>query len=311
MTTPTTNPPQGQHNPDNLESPGEGWSFLTAEQFEAGKLTIAKTHEMEFWHDSYWSCVTNYPLFNKDCTYRIRPKPSPTPAREKVIEELADRWINNLRTDQDLSLRGMLISALSELAVGEESAWRQALDTIAAIVSPATEFKTPSDYVLAVEQYAADVLQTESRLSSLTRELEEARERAADREQWREKCGEYARENEDLIETRRLLREDRDTLSAELLALRGQQEWQPIETAPKDGSRILFYDSMSSGLIFAGWWDEKFDLKYEEGSDEETYIGAWTDDAVESFSYEETCSYEPTHWKPLPRPPLTQTGEEG
>lgn len=77
--------------------------------------------------------------------------------------------------------------------------------------------------------------------------------------------------------------------------------WQPIKTAPKDGTRIMFYDPMSSGLVHAGCWDAKF--KSEFVGDELVYIGAWTDFAVESFSYEEYAEYNPTHWMPLPMAP--------
>ena len=96
-----------------------------------------------------------------------------------------------------------------------------------------------------------------------------------------------------------------DSLAADNARLQAKVEahWQPIETAPKDGTRILFYDPMSSGLIMSGWWDKMFELHYDQAKDETIEIGAWTDGCVLSFGYEETCSYEPTHWKPLPPPP--------
>ena len=77
-------------------------------------------------------------------------------------------------------------------------------------------------------------------------------------------------------------------------------EWQPIETAPKDGSKILIYDGDD---IYAAWWEPKFHLGVSENAEEFTYLGAWTDDAVASFNYEETFEYQPTHWMPLPAEP--------
>ena len=72
-------------------------------------------------------------------------------------------------------------------------------------------------------------------------------------------------------------------------------EWQPIETAPRDGF-ILLYGSMipdsgsdelriESPLAFAGYWDDLDD--------------AWCSIA----SSWRGPFYEPTHWTPLPEPP--------
>lgn len=78
--------------------------------------------------------------------------------------------------------------------------------------------------------------------------------------------------------------------------------WREIKTAPKNGTKILFYDPKSK-TIFAGWWDKAFELRYDKVLDDTVEIGAWTDGAVSSFAYEETCSYQPTYWMPLPEPP--------
>lgn len=78
--------------------------------------------------------------------------------------------------------------------------------------------------------------------------------------------------------------------------------WKPIKTAPKDGSRILFYDSSANGKVFAGVWDAKFEITGVTIS-RTKYRGAWTDYRVASFGYEEYCEYSPTHWMPLPEPP--------
>lgn len=60
--------------------------------------------------------------------------------------------------------------------------------------------------------------------------------------------------------------------------------WQPIETAPKDGTRVK--------LRFATGLDE-------EGTFRTTYGGEWH---VKSFTHLPWAN-EPTHWMPLPEPP--------
>ena len=79
--------------------------------------------------------------------------------------------------------------------------------------------------------------------------------------------------------------------------------WQPIETAPKDGTRILLYDPMTSGLIYAGCWDARFESNWNEEADDLEYFGKWTAYEVQSWNDEEYAALAPTHWMPLPTPP--------
>lgn len=71
-------------------------------------------------------------------------------------------------------------------------------------------------------------------------------------------------------------------------------EWQPIETAPKDGTPIWLYTA--SGQC-EGYWN----------------YGEWVQDAI-YCTYDGTggpafeCS--PTHWMPLPPPPVHQEEEK-
>jgi hypothetical protein len=59
--------------------------------------------------------------------------------------------------------------------------------------------------------------------------------------------------------------------------------WQPIETAPRDGSQILAWDG--DELLIAWWCDG----------------GRWISDNLQQYHPGE---YEnPTHWQPLPSPP--------
>lgn len=65
--------------------------------------------------------------------------------------------------------------------------------------------------------------------------------------------------------------------------------WQPIETAPKDGSSVLCYAPIygAPARILVMRWD---DGNY-------TKAPCWRTD-VHSF-----VQFEPTHWQPLPQPP--------
>jgi hypothetical protein len=75
-------------------------------------------------------------------------------------------------------------------------------------------------------------------------------------------------------------------------------DWQPIETAPKDGTRILLWDT--DEVVIAKWDD--ISMGGAEG---------WQITVVNMLSglkhYE--AAFNPTHWMPLPEPPrdmLTQ-----
>jgi hypothetical protein len=68
------------------------------------------------------------------------------------------------------------------------------------------------------------------------------------------------------------------------------QTWQPIETAPKDGTRIVALSNKKGlGLPSFIHWDD----------------GAWC-----GMTYEDEkrlVIYDPTHWMPLPTPPTEET----
>jgi len=68
-------------------------------------------------------------------------------------------------------------------------------------------------------------------------------------------------------------------------------EWQPIETAPKDGRRILLG---REGWCEVGRW--ALDYECRQNADP----GAWSDD--HDYGGPEDDSW-PTHWTPLPEPP--------
>jgi hypothetical protein len=66
-----------------------------------------------------------------------------------------------------------------------------------------------------------------------------------------------------------------------------QSQWQPIETAPKDGTEVLLYEKGSINIGCYDW------CEFENGS-----FKHWTglSDSLEN----------PTHWQPLPTPPQEQ-----
>ena len=66
-------------------------------------------------------------------------------------------------------------------------------------------------------------------------------------------------------------------------------EWQPIETAPKDGTKVLFWHN---GDIHLAWWRKN--ILGQEG------FGGY------GWSYAEFSM--PTHWMPSPEPPKAETG---
>lgn len=74
-------------------------------------------------------------------------------------------------------------------------------------------------------------------------------------------------------------------------------EWQPIETAPKDGTHILAY--MENAVIEAWWEDTSYGNPEYEGR------GEWECPNLSSHGCG-CCSIfndAPTHWMPLPHAP--------
>lgn len=77
-------------------------------------------------------------------------------------------------------------------------------------------------------------------------------------------------------------------------------EWQTIEMAPKDGTRILIFSpgyAQGRGLVDLVGWRVPEPFGREPN---------WTTDSQGpgySGTYDDT--WAPTHWMPLPAPPLT------
>lgn len=74
---------------------------------------------------------------------------------------------------------------------------------------------------------------------------------------------------------------------------RAALEWQPIETAPKDGTRILI---TNGGWVQLGWYSHSFWLGRLSKE------GAWVcDDPRDSHALVDEDA--PTRWRSLPPPP--------
>jgi hypothetical protein len=80
--------------------------------------------------------------------------------------------------------------------------------------------------------------------------------------------------------------------------------WQPIDTAPKDGTDIIVgYDCGSVWIVHVAWWRQLEDWMRHDPE--------WSDDDVAWWSYTNNPVTQerldghrtPTHWMPLPEPP--------
>lgn len=71
--------------------------------------------------------------------------------------------------------------------------------------------------------------------------------------------------------------------------------WRPIETAPKDGTRVLVYqeDEASDMTPQIAWW---ITWHGEEG-----WHICWDNEPLQNNS----AFAPPTHWAPLPEPPAS------
>lgn len=100
-------------------------------------------------------------------------------------------------------------------------------------------------------------------------------------------------------------RVSQDTVDAlvELVRNGGGAGWLPIESAPKDRKPILVAggtfehpDSMGGPTEF-------------KGVSIATWSSTWDQWEGESTSHDDCFSHEPTHWQPLPAPPLVDGGK--
>lgn len=69
--------------------------------------------------------------------------------------------------------------------------------------------------------------------------------------------------------------------------------WMPIESAPKDGTRVLIWQ----GEAYVAWFEREYAWV--------SHGGAWISERYRSDTYE----YAPTHWQPLPKPPVSEASK--
>ena len=89
--------------------------------------------------------------------------------------------------------------------------------------------------------------------------------------------------------------------------------WQPIETAPKDGTRVLLFwpsyaynlDEDGTPLIDLGWHTHSYRVESAHASRENLDLlqDHWTNTDERDCYGLMRPSNQPTHWMPLPEPP--------
>jgi hypothetical protein len=88
------------------------------------------------------------------------------------------------------------------------------------------------------------------------------------------------------------------------------EAWQPIETAPKDGTVVLL---CRDKRVTAGHWEpERWPTAAEHHSTTGEYLGQFeTGECVEAWWYSEDGGFcnksPPTHWMPFPPAPTKGT----
>lgn len=78
----------------------------------------------------------------------------------------------------------------------------------------------------------------------------------------------------------------------------GVSEWRTIDSAPKDGRKILAF---GDGDIFIAWWWTPDPLVILEDADECKPSAEWVSNDYHADTMDSVG--QPTHWQPLPSPP--------
>ncbi len=81
--------------------------------------------------------------------------------------------------------------------------------------------------------------------------------------------------------------------------LEQKKEWRPIETAPKDGTLVLVINGEKGGYLTEPCQIGTAFFGLASYEDE-----AWSFEWKSNACCDEVSSYIPTHWMPLPKPPI-------
>lgn len=83
-------------------------------------------------------------------------------------------------------------------------------------------------------------------------------------------------------------------------------EWQPIETAPRDDEPIIVgMDTATVWIVRSAHWSDG-GLWQIEGFDNQDEARGWWSYASSVGQEKLEDIYEPTHWMPLPEPPIEE-----
>jgi len=74
-------------------------------------------------------------------------------------------------------------------------------------------------------------------------------------------------------------------------------DWLPIESAPKDGTRLMISSAREGALVCVGYWVKPEDRGRDYCQDEDWWHVQFAIGGM-----------KPTHWMPLPNPPISGSG---
>lgn len=90
-------------------------------------------------------------------------------------------------------------------------------------------------------------------------------------------------------------------------------KWQPIETAPRDGTRILSFSPESNNVfefnqqdgIQVCYWDDSVNIYHSEKLFKCAWVICYATNSGEEY-LPDPVFCRPTHWMPNPKPPETE-----
>jgi len=81
-------------------------------------------------------------------------------------------------------------------------------------------------------------------------------------------------------------------------------DWQPIETAPRDGTDVIVgFDRADTWIVHVAWWrtGEEYGCTANDRGWWSYTLGSVTQEQLDE-------DRTPTHWMPLPDPPVSISG---